>query len=103
MDNIKLDRDVLKLIAVVTMFIDHIGSIIFPHIMFLRIIGRISFPIFAFLIVNGYRHTHNLKKYLLRLAAFAIISEIPYNLIWSGDIAYPNSQNVFVTLFLGVC
>ena len=91
----------LRVIALVTMLIDHIGGTFgIPEF---RYIGRISFPIFAFLIVNGFRHTHNLNKYLFRLAAFAVISEIPYNLIWSDDIAYPNSQNVFVTLFLGLC
>ena len=91
----------LRVIALVTMLIDHIGGT-FGITEFLYI-GRVSFLIFAFLIVNGFRHTHNLNKYLFRLAAFAVISEIPYNLIWSGDISYPNSQNVFVTLFLGLC
>ena len=64
----------LRVIALVTMLIDHIGGVF--GIMEFRCIGRISFPIFAFLIVNGCRHTHNLKKYLFRLAAFAVISEI---------------------------
>ena len=91
----------LRVIALVTMLIDHIGGTF--GITEFRYIGRVSFLIFAFLIVNGFRHTHNLNKYLFRLAAFAVISEIPYNLIYSGDVAYPNSQNIFVTLFFGLC
>ena len=75
MDNIKLDRDILKLIAVVTMFIDHIGSIIFPHIMFLRIIGRISFPIFAFMIAEGCLHTSNKIKYFINLLMFGFATQ----------------------------
>ena len=91
----------LRVIALVTMLIDHIGGVF--GIMEFRCIGRISFPIFAFLIVNGYRHTHNLKKYLLRLAAFAVISEIPYNLIARGEVFNSGIQNIFFTLFLGLC
>lgn len=91
----------LRVIALVTMLIDHIGNVF--GIMEFRCIGRISFPIFAFLIVNGYRHTHNPKKYLLRLAAFALISEIPYNLIARGEVFNSGVQNVFFTLFLGLC
>ncbi len=62
----------LKWIAIITMIIDHIGAVLYPvsqypDMAFLRIIGRIAFPIFAFLIVEGYRHTGNLKAYAVRL------------------------------------
>ena len=53
---------VLKLIAIISMLIDHIGAILFPSSEVLRIIGRLAFPIFAFIIVEGYFHTKNLKK-----------------------------------------
>lgn len=70
-----------------------------------RVIGRIAFPLFAFLIVQGFLHTSNLKKYLLRLGIFALISEIPYDFaFWD----FPNTtflfygQNIFFTLLLGL-
>ena len=75
-DNIKLNGDVLKLIAVVTMLIDHIGAILFPRMMFLRMIGRISFPIFAFMIAEGCFYTSNKAKYVFNLSVFAVISQI---------------------------
>lgn len=103
---------ILKLIATVTMFIDHTGAAFAPFFdtTKLRIIGRIAFPIYAFLIAEGCRHTKNIKKYLLRLFIFALISEVPYDLFhsitdnpFSNQFSYFNlsHQNVFFTLFLG--
>lgn len=63
-------------------------------------IGRTAFPLFAFLITEGYIHTHDRKKYGINLLLFALISEIPWNLVHGGDILY-GRQNVFFTLFLG--
>lgn len=70
-----------------------------------RALGRIAFPIFAFLIVQGFFHTRNVKKYILRLAIFALISEIPFDFaFWN----FPNKelmfyrQNIFFTLLLGL-
>ena len=71
-------NDFLKLIAIVTMFIDHLGVMFFPEMNILRIIGRISFPIFAFMIASGYKHTSSKKHYVKRLAIFAVISYLPY-------------------------
>ncbi|PKM67931.1 MAG: hypothetical protein CVU95_04605 [Firmicutes bacterium HGW-Firmicutes-2] len=92
----------LKLIACLTMLIDHIGAILYPDISFLRMIGRLSFPIFAFLIVEGFHHTQNIKKYSIRLAIFALVSEVPYDLAFRGNVLDFYRQNIFFTLFLGL-
>jgi len=92
----------LKIIAMLTMLIDHIGSIFFPRYIALRIIGRLSFMLYCFLLVQGYTYTRNLKKYLLRILIFAFISEIPFNLAFYNSIFYIYSQNIFFTLFLGL-
>lgn len=91
----------LKIIGILTMFCDHSGDAFIGHFSFLNLIGRIAFPIFAFQVVQGYIHTHNVKKYALRLFIFAFISQIPFMLFLSTfyDSYY---LNIFFTLFLGV-
>lgn len=69
----------LKIIAIITMTIDHIGAIMYQNIDIFRIIGRVSFPIFAFLLVEGFKHTSNKLKYFLRLILFAIITQPIYD------------------------
>lgn len=114
-----LSGSMLKLIALTAMIIDHIGSVLlreipwateplfmlsnsFPFSLYAvsRYIGRIAFPIYVFLLTEGYIHTRDRKKYGINLLAFALISEIPWNLEHSGSIFY-SGQNVFFTLFLG--
>lgn len=90
-------RNVLKLIALLTMVIDHVGAVLYPNIIVLRMIGRISFPIFAYLLALGYKSTHNIKKYLKRLLLFGLLSEIPYILAFNSD-----NLNIFFTLVLGL-
>ncbi len=122
----------LKIIAITAMLIDHIGAIFLsPDVnyglyLMCRSIGRIAFPIFVFLIVEGFYHTSNLKKYLLRLGVFALISEVPFDLAFykyhygisflddlNKAVNQPShfkllfdrliaAQNVFFTLFLGL-
>lgn len=65
----------LKLIALITMLIDHVGFIFFPYDLTWRLIGRLAFPIFAFGIAEGYTYTRDWRKYLLRLLILAIISQ----------------------------
>ena len=91
----------LKLIAACTMFIDHMGYTLFPGVMWLRCIGRVAFPIFCFLIAEGCVHTHDRKKYAHRLLVFAVLSEIPFNLMTGRAVWNPYDQNVLWTLLLG--
>lgn len=98
----RLNSFQLKWIAIVTMTIDHMGAILFPGNLIYRYIGRIAFPIFCFLLVEGFFHTRNIQKYVIRLGAFAILSEIPYDLAFRGNILDLERQNVFFTLAIGV-
>ncbi len=129
-----LSGNALKIIAVCSMVIDHTGlmldSALSYHLaytgmpaqnstamatqlllqcaFYMRLIGRIAFPIFCFLLVQGFLHTHSIKKYVLSMAAFALISEIPFNLLLNSHSAsginFLNkyNQNVFFTLTLGL-
>lgn len=75
----KMNRMELKILALITMTIDHIGFFLIPQnseiYIYFRLIGRLAFPIFAFMIAEGYYHTKNLKKYFFRLLRLAIIFE----------------------------
>lgn len=92
----------LKWIAIITMFLDHLGAIILPQYAILRIIGRVAFPIFCFLLVEGFYHTSNLKKYMLRLGIFAIVSEIPFDWMVDSKRSIWLHQNIFFTLLIGL-
>ncbi len=127
-----LSSAVLKNIAVVTMLIDHIGAVIVIRLliqkglygamvdqeayiawvgqnrgmygtyMAMRIIGRFAFPIYCFLLAEGFQKTRNVKRYLGRMLLFALISEVPFDLAFSGRLWNMQYQNVFFTLFIGL-
>lgn len=114
-----LSGSMLKLIAVISMLIDHTAHIFYSELDFLTIplfalagreitvyyimrrIGRLAFPLFCFLVAEGFVHTRNQKKYGLGLLIFALLSEIPFNLMGDGKLIDPSRQNVYFTLFLG--
>jgi hypothetical protein len=113
-----LSGSALKMIAVIVMIIDHVTAhILCRNPLFLqqfnvlwkpmclysiiRLFTRIAFPLFCFGIVEGFIHTHDRRKYGCNLLVFALLSEIPWNLVHENKLLMPDSQNVFFTLFFG--
>lgn len=105
-----INANVLKWVALITMFIDHIGAgIIEPRYYpmmrtedtIIRMIGRIAFPIFCFLLVEGYTYTRNKWKYAANLLIFAILSEVPFDILFREHFTW-SYQNVYFTLLIGL-
>ncbi len=123
--------NVLKMIAIITMLIDHATVVIVENYLFPMVsrsyiggtdlnysakeyalvstvqlvgrgIGRIAFPIFLFLLLEGFLHTRNVWKYALRLGVFALVSEVPFDLIFTGSFFDLSKQNVFFTLLIAL-
>lgn len=98
----------LKIIALTTMIIDHIG-VAFPEFFgfesggtnIFRVIGRVAFPVFVYLVAEGFRHTKSPAKFLVRLGVFAIISEPVFDLFFGNGISFLQNTNIFYTLLLG--
>ena len=104
LSKISLNSNQLKIIAIVTMIIDHIGYYFQPEIneyiyYILRAIGRISMPLFAFILVQGFFHTSDLKKYILRIFSFAVITQIG---IFAVSILDTNRLNMSVNTQLNI-
>lgn len=92
----------LRIFAMAAMLMDHLWATIVTGNSWMTYVGRLAYPIFAFLLVEGFFHTKNLKKYMLRMLLFAVISEIPFNIITGGGIIFPFHQNVLFTFLLGL-
>lgn len=126
---VEADRGVsgytLKMVAVISMLIDHTAATILERILtvasatrfgfvsthwnefyalygVMRGLGRLAFPIYCFLIVEGFLHTRSVAKYAARLFVFALISEIPFDLAFRKSFWDMSYNNVFLTLFLGL-
>ena len=113
---------VLKWVACITMLVDHTGATVLMKLrsvrtiafdpskqaffrqlyFFSRRIGRIAFPLFCFMIVEGYFHTRNVRKYMLRLFLFALLSEFPFDFALHNGQMLMYKQNVYFTLLIGL-
>ena len=92
----------LRILALVLMLLDHLWATVVPGNLWMTCVGRLAFPIFAFQAAEGYAHTHDFRGYCKRLGLFALISEIPFNLMTAGSLFNPIHQNVMLTLLLGL-
>ena len=121
-----LSGGALKWIAIITMLIDHIGAVVLTRVLlnyhyaadlsvqdeeyviwyniyqFSRAIVRLAFPIFCFLLVEGFYRTSNKSKYVARVAIFALLTEVPFDLAFSGKPVFWGYQNVMLTLLIGM-
>lgn len=108
-----LGSNILKLIAIALMLMDHTAVVFEQEIVnglpagdavhyWMRTLARVAFPLFAFYIAVGAQYTRNILKYMRRLAIFALISEIPFDLAFNGNWLEFSYQNVFFTLLLGL-
>lgn len=112
-----ISQEALKLIACVTMLIDHVGAtlvlewyrhagtgtnawMLYQIYVLMRIIGRIAFPIYCFLLAEGAHYTRNPKQYALRLAIGVVLSELPFDFTFWGGWTWAH-QSVMVTMLLG--
>lgn len=115
-----ISQEGLKLLASVAMLLDHMGATLILSGYYavaqrggaavndwlrlyyiLRIIGRVAFPLYCFMLVEGFHHTRNVKKYMLRLGIGMLLAEIPFDLALNGTLVDWSSNSVMVTLLLG--
>lgn len=92
----------LHVLGMIFMLCDHSWHALFSTQRWLTGIGRIAFPIFAFMLVEGFFYTKNRKKYMLRMLVFALVSEVPFDLLLEGTWMYPFHQNVMWTFLLSM-
>lgn len=102
-----LSISTLKIIAVITMTMDHYASYFIrsrfsPEYILLRTIGRLAMPIFCFALVQGFINTRNIKRYLTRMGITMLVSEVVYDWIEHRSFFYAGSQSIMVTLFLSL-
>ena len=87
----------LKIIAMISMLLDHVGVALFPQVRWLRIAGRLAYPIFAYMIAEGCVHTKNRTRYFLQIAGLATVCQLVYY-IAEGSLY----QSILVTFSLSI-
>lgn len=92
-----LSNNQLKILAMITMTMDHMGMILFPEQLWLRIIGRLAFPIYAYMIAEGCTHTRSMGRYLGSLGIMALVCQLAYSFA-TGSLV----QSILVTFTLSV-
>ena len=99
-----LDTGFLKLVACAAMLVDHIGDAFFPGVQLFRIVGRLAFPLFCYCMTVGLLYTSDIRRYLLRLAGFAAVSQPFYILAFHPYHFFEElgNPNIFFTLFLSL-
>lgn len=99
-----MNRNQLKYIVIIAMVIDHIATAFLPDesilAMIMHFVGRFTAPTMAYFIVEGYHHTKSVKKYVMRLAVFAVVSWLPFSYFETGTLTFRFS--VLYTLLLGL-
>ena len=99
---IGIDALTLHILAMLLMLCDHAWATVIPGQEWLTAVGRLAFPLFAFMLAEGFRRTRNVKRYALRLLALALLSEIPFDLMYGGTVFYPFHQNVIWTFLIAL-
>ena len=101
-----LTANQLKILASIAMFGDHAVKAWsirgMTYTLLAQVLGRIAFPIYAFFIAEGFFHTRNRRKYLLRIVLFAALSEVPFDLVFHRTAWFPRYQNTLWALALGL-
>jgi hypothetical protein len=107
---LKITATELKCIAIAAMVVDHVAwkiTLPVPTLFAMHIIGRMTMPIMCFLVAEGFWHTSNRKRYVLRLLVFGLIAQLPFNYYWSGNPFAMSlgleTFNVLFDLMLGLC
>ena len=93
-----LSSNLIKIIAVVCMVLDHMGLMLFPEVYWLRVLGRISFPLFAYCIAEGCKYTRNKIRYFSLIFCFGVIFQLVYDIVVGGGDPY----NIFLTFSLSI-
>ena len=97
-----INANQLRVLAMFLMLLDHLWATLVPGNFWMTYLGRAAFPIFPFPISEGFLHRSNRRRYATRLFLFALLSEVPFDLIYGGTVLYPFHQNVMFTLLLGL-
>lgn len=92
----------LHLLAMGLMLCDHICLALMPDRVCMTCVGRLAFPIFAFLVAEGFVRTRSRARYARRLLVFALVSEVPFDLLAAGRPVYPFHQNVLWTFLIAL-